>query len=139
MQTIADGRIIVTGSASGMGAAMMAGLVASGVRVVGLDLSYGAGMAPGNPAVTRCDVSDKASVDDAFDAAVAHLDGRDTLIHAAGIAPGALAKAIAVEDRDRVFAVNARGIMLTNQAAFRHLRDAGGRIINFASGAGVSV
>lgn len=138
MQDIADSRIIVTGSASGMGAAVMAGLVANGARVVGLDLSYGAGMASGNPAVARCDVSDKASVDAAFDAAVGHLGGLDTLIHAAGIAPGAPAESIAVDDWDQVFAVNARGTMLTNQAAFRHLRDAGGRIINFASGAGVS-
>jgi NAD(P)-dependent dehydrogenase (short-subunit alcohol dehydrogenase family) len=59
-------------------------------------------------------------------------------VHAAGIAPGAPAEEIAVEDWDNVLAVNARGTFLTNQAAFRHFRQHGGRIINFASAAGVT-
>ena len=65
------------------------------------------------------------------------LGGLDVLVHAAGIAPGAPAESIAVEDWDNVFAVNARGTFLTNQAAFRLLQESGGRIINFASAAGV--
>jgi NAD(P)-dependent dehydrogenase (short-subunit alcohol dehydrogenase family) len=35
-------------------------------------------------------------------------------------------------------AVNATGTLLTNQAAFTHLRQAGGQILNFASAAGVN-
>jgi NAD(P)-dependent dehydrogenase (short-subunit alcohol dehydrogenase family) len=76
-------------------------------------------------------------VDGAFAAATRALGGLDVLVHAAGIAPGAPAADIAVEDWDNVFAVNARGTFLTNQAAFRYLRESGGRIINFASSAGV--
>ena len=83
-------------------------------------------------------MSDKASVDAAFTAAATALGGLDVLVHAAGIAPGAPAEEIAVEDWDNVFAVNARGTFLTNQAAFRYLRESGGRIINFASSAGVA-
>lgn len=36
-----------------------------------------------------------------------------------------------------MFDVNARGTLHTNQAAFPHLREHGGRILNFASAAGV--
>jgi NAD(P)-dependent dehydrogenase (short-subunit alcohol dehydrogenase family) len=82
--------------------------------------------------VTRQD-----SVDAAFTRAAALLGGLDVLVHAAGVAPGAPAEAITVEEWERVLDVNAKGTFLTNQAAFRHLRAHGGRIINFASAAGV--
>lgn len=77
-------------------------------------------------------------MDAAFAQACEVLGGLDVLVHAAGIAPGAPAENIAVDDWDNVFAVNARGTFLTNQAAFRYLREGGGRIINFASSAGVA-
>lgn len=135
-------RIIVTGGASGMGAALLAPLVEAGARVVSLDLDEARGRAEGETAgiagFERCDVSDKASVDGAFARAAALLGGLDTLVHAAGIAPAAPAADITPEVWDQVFAVNARGTMLANQAAFRLLRADGGRILNFASGAGVS-
>ena len=38
---------------------------------------------------------------------------------------------------DLVFNVNVKGTVYTNQAAFRHLKDGGGAIINFGSGAGI--
>ncbi|MET0375819.1 MAG: SDR family oxidoreductase [Rhizorhabdus sp.] len=139
---LAGQRIIVTGGASGMGAALLAPLAAAGARVVSLDLNEEAGRTEGDKAgivgFLHCDVSQKDSVDHAFEKAAALLGGLDTLVHAAGIAPGAPAEDITVEAWDGVFAVNARGTLLTNQAAFRLLRDDGGRIINFASGAGIS-
>lgn len=132
-------RIIVTGSASGMGAAIVDPLVEAGASIVGLDLnSVESASDVSNPRFLRCDVADQASVNAAFENAVRSLGGLDTLVHAAGVAPGAPAEAITVEAWDNVFAVNARGTMLTNQAAFRHFAGNGGRIINFASGAGVS-
>jgi NAD(P)-dependent dehydrogenase (short-subunit alcohol dehydrogenase family) len=139
-------RAIVTGGASGMGAGVVGGYVAAGASVVSLDIQVGPGteiareataVGPGQAVFLAADVSDQASVDDAFDRAAALLGGLDILVHAAGIAPGAPAEQIAVEDFDQVLAVNARGTFLTNQAAFRHLAESGGRIINFASAAGV--
>ena len=47
------------------------------------------------------------------------------------------AESITLEEWNRVVGVNALGTMLTNQAAFHHLKARGGRIINFASAAGV--
>jgi NAD(P)-dependent dehydrogenase (short-subunit alcohol dehydrogenase family) len=135
-------RIIVTGGASGMGAALLAPLAKAGALVVSLDQNEASGRAETDAAgvagFVQCDVSDKSSVDAAFADASKMLGGLDTLVHAAGIAPGAPAAEITPEAWDTVFAVNARGTMLTNQAAFRLLSAGGGRIINFASGAGIS-
>jgi NAD(P)-dependent dehydrogenase (short-subunit alcohol dehydrogenase family) len=140
-------RAIVTGGASGMGAGIVSAYAAHGAQVISLDLRAGPGAeiaekataaGPGSAAFIAADVSDKASVDSAFAAAAEALGRIDVLVHAAGIAPGAPAEKIAVEDWDNVFAVNARGTFLTNQAAFRYLSASGGRIVNFASAAGVT-
>jgi NAD(P)-dependent dehydrogenase (short-subunit alcohol dehydrogenase family) len=140
-------RAIVTGGASGMGAGLVGAYAAHGAQVISLDLQPGPGTeiaekataaGPGSAAFIAADVSDKASVDAAFAHATEALGGLDVLVHAAGIAPGAPAEKIAVEDWDNVFAVNARGTFLTNQAAFRYLRESGGAIVNFASAAGVT-
>jgi NAD(P)-dependent dehydrogenase (short-subunit alcohol dehydrogenase family) len=127
---LAGVRAIVTGGASGMGAGIVGAYAAHGAQVISLDLQAGPGAeiaekataaGPGSAAFLTADVSDKAAVDAAFAAAAEALGGLDVLVHAAGIAPGAPAEEIAVEDWDYVLAVNARGTFLTNQAAFRHL------------------
>ena len=134
-------RIMVTGGASGMGEAMVKDFARHGARVVSLDITDEAGAviaAEAGASYIHCDVSDEASVGPAFEQAVRQLGGLDVLVHAAGIAPGAPAEAITLSGWEKVFAVNARGTFLTNQAAFAHLKDHGGRIINFASAAGIT-
>ena len=134
-------RIMVTGGASGMGEAMVKDFARHGARVVSLDITDEAGAviaAEAGASYIHCDVSDEASVGPAFEQAVRQLGGLDVLVHAAGIAPGAPAEAITLSGWEKVFAVNARGTLLTNQAAFAHLKDHGGRIINFASAAGIT-
>lgn len=136
-----DGRrVIVTGGASGMGAGLVRAFPALGARVVSMDIvdDPGAGIAAAAGAgFVACDVADPDSTSSAFAAAVAELGGLDVLIHAAGIAPGGAAEDISLETWDRVLRINATGTFVTNQAAFGHLREGGGRIINFASAAGV--
>lgn len=133
-------RVIVTGGASGMGAGLVRAFPRLGARVVALDLD-GEGdriAAESGAGFIRCDVSDKTSVDNAFGRAVEQLSGLDVLIHAAGIAPGAAADMTTLDMWSKTLSVNATGTFLTNQAAFGYLRDHGGRIINFASAAGVA-
>lgn len=138
---LADKRIIVTGGARGIGAAIVAAYIAEGAHVISLDvdtsqdpvMSEGGGWAKSR----ICDISDSASVNEAFDLATDQLGGLDVLVNAAGIAPNATAEEIALDEWERVFAVNTRGTFLTNRAAFKHMRQDGGRIINFASAAGV--
>jgi NAD(P)-dependent dehydrogenase (short-subunit alcohol dehydrogenase family) len=138
--------VIITGGASGMGAALVRAFARAGARVVSMDRSFAAGaeiVAEANaqsaiPAkFVECEVADEASVTLAFADAVAALEGLDTVIHAAGVAPGCPAENISVSEWEMVFAVNTRGTFLVNRAAFTHLRETGGRILNFASGAGI--
>jgi NAD(P)-dependent dehydrogenase (short-subunit alcohol dehydrogenase family) len=137
-----DGRrIIVTGGASGMGEAMVRAFPGLGANVVSLDVSeeVGAGIAKeAGAGFVTADVSDFESVDAAFTQAAGELGGLDVLIHAAGISPSSPAEASSVDLFHRTVNINALGTMLTNQAAFRHMKDAGGTILNFASAAGVT-
>ncbi len=141
MSEISGLRIVITGGASGMGEAMVKDFSRNGAAVVSLDISDEPGQAiaaAAGAAYLRCDVSDEASVAAAFEQSARHLGGIDALVHAAGIAPSAPAESIALSDWEMVFAVNARGTFLTNQAAFAYLKKHGGRIINFASAAGIT-
>lgn len=138
--SLLDRRIIVTGGASGMGAALVRALPQRGAQVVSLDLTEDAGRATAEEAgarFLRCDVTDAASVEAATAEAVALLGGLDVLVHAAGIAPGGSGHETELELWERVMSVNATGTYLTNRAAFGHLKAGGGRILNFASAAGV--
>ena len=128
-------RVIITGGASGMGEALVRHFARQGAQVILFDVNDAAGESialaasaagAGQADFLHCDVSDEASVTAAFAEAVARLGGLDCLIHAAGIAPGAPAEQITVEGWDTIFAVNARGTFLTNQAAFAYLKAGGG-------------
>jgi NAD(P)-dependent dehydrogenase (short-subunit alcohol dehydrogenase family) len=93
----------------------------------------------GGEAVTyfHCDVSSRAGVERAFGEAVAWLGALDVMVNAAGVERGGPAESISEEDWRLVLGVNLLGTVFTNQAAFRHMKGRGGRIINFGSGGGV--
>ncbi len=136
-------RIIVTGCASGMGAATIRAYVNAGASVVGMDLNDDDGKqvctqatanGAGKATYLHVDVADATSVSDGFSTAVTQLGGLDALAHPAAIHRMGTATEVSVEDWDLMFAVNVRGTMLTNQAAFPHLKaSGGGSIINFGS------
>lgn len=66
-------RIIITGAASGIGAATLAELQQQGARVVGLDLNAG------HDDLIACDVRDQEAVDRAVVDAIGRLGGLDVL------------------------------------------------------------
>ena len=137
-----DRKIIVTGGASGIAAATVRAYAREGARVAALDVNDEGGRrvaAEAGPRVTyhHCDVSRRAEVVDVFARAVAQLGGLDVLAHVAGAERGTPAEDIPDEEWDLVFDVNVKGTLYTNQAAFRHMKERGGRIINFGSGAGI--
>jgi NAD(P)-dependent dehydrogenase (short-subunit alcohol dehydrogenase family) len=144
---IAGYKIIVTGGASGMGAATVRTFVAAGATVVSMDVTEDAGRAvveaasaagPGSASFMRVDIADKASVDSAFDAAVSAMGGLDAVAHPAAIQRAGDAASVTVEDWDLLFAVDVRGTMLVNQAAYRHMApQKRGSIINFGSVSGL--
>jgi NAD(P)-dependent dehydrogenase (short-subunit alcohol dehydrogenase family) len=82
---------IVTGAASGLGAATAARLAAGGARVFGLDLPQAAQAAPAVDGVTYvgADVTDGESVQAAVDQAVDAGLALRTVVNCAGIAPSA--------------------------------------------------
>ena len=134
---------IVTGAARGMGAATVRAFMAAGANVVAMDLNDDLGedvvrdatdMGPGSAHYLHVDVSDKDSVDAAFKEALTLLGQLHILAHPAAIQAPSVATTVSVDEWDTMFAVNVRGTMLANQAAYPHIKDAGGgSIINFGS------
>lgn len=139
---LADKRIIVTGGASGIGAGTVRSYLAEGARVVALDVNDSDGervaaAAGRNASFMHCDVADRSEVFAVFERAVDRLGGLDVMANVAGVERRTPAEDIPPEEWDFIFDVNVKGTLFTNQAAFRHMRQNGGRIINFGSGAGI--
>jgi len=140
-------KIIVTGSASGMGEATLKAYVQAGASVIGMDVSDDTGGlicenankdGPGKCSYLHVDVSDKSSVSDAFANANDILGGLDVLAHPAAIQRPSDASEVSVEDWDLMFAINVKGTMLTNQIAQSYMKfNGGGSIINFGSISGL--
>ena len=114
--------IAITGAASGIGKAATRRLAAQGWEVFALDVARIA-VAP-NVTPLVCDVSDAASVATAFDRIAARAPKLDALICCAGILRIGPMAEMAVEEFDRVFAINTRGTWLCAKAAFPLLQAA---------------
>jgi NAD(P)-dependent dehydrogenase (short-subunit alcohol dehydrogenase family) len=117
-----DGLVaVVTGGASGLGAAIAARLVEEGAQVAALDLR--ADGVPAGILGLSADVSDDDSVRGAVAQVVAHFGRLDILVNNAGIgAQGTVADNDDDEWR-RVFDVNVLGMVRTSRAALPHLRE----------------
>jgi meso-butanediol dehydrogenase / (S,S)-butanediol dehydrogenase / diacetyl reductase len=132
-------RAFVTGGAHGIGRAIAQALAGNGVKVAIADIDGEAArrtvqeIGAGSVAV-EVDVRERASVERAFGEALKHLGGCDILIANAGVSTMRRALDLSDEDWDFNFAVNARGMFLTNQIAARHFVAQGaGCIVNTAS------
>ena len=116
-----DGAVaIVTGGASGLGAATAALLHARGARVAVFDRTVEG--VPAEYFTVVCDVTDSAQVDAAVASVARHYGGIDIVINNAGI--GAAGDVAANDDAEwhRVFDVNVVGIARVSRAALPHLR-----------------
>ena len=115
-----DGMVaLVTGGASGIGAAAADLLSERGARTAVLDLDPGDG---GRHLRVACDVADRAAVDRAVVQAADALGGLDVVVNNAGI--GAQGDVAANDDAEwrRVLDVNVVGIARVTAAALPHLR-----------------
>ena len=132
-------RAFVTGGAQGIGRAIGTMLVRQGVRVAIADIDVEAGRRTageigGGSVVVEVDVRQRASVERAFNDALGQMGGCEILIANAGVSTMQRALRLTDEEWDFNFAVNARGVFLTNQIAARHFVARGsGCIVNTAS------
>ena len=118
-----DGRVaLVTGGASGIGAATVERLRAGGAEVHVFDLESGD------------DVRDSAQLN----AAVERLPRLDVLVCCAGVGGDSLhTEEVSDEEWARVHAINLNGVFYANRAAIPKMKAGGyGRIVNIASIAG---
>ena len=116
-----DGLVaVVTGGASGIGAATALLLQSRGARVAVLDRSIEG--APDGLLAVSCDVTDQAAVDHAVATIVEQLGGIDILVNNAGI--GATGDVSQNDETEwaRVLDVNVTGIARVTRAALPHLR-----------------
>ncbi|TCC61133.1 SDR family oxidoreductase [Kribbella pittospori] len=136
MDRFADRCALVTGAGSGIGQQITQQLLDEGARVVGADLDP-AGVPEGAIAL-RADVSDEAEVRELVRAAGAELGRIDALFNNAGIGSTTNVLESTVDEWDRVFAVNVRGVFLcTKEVLPQMLSRGGGVIVNTASVAGM--
>ncbi len=128
MTLLAGRRALVTGGASGIGAAIVERFAREGAGGTALDLTPAPEL-PEHWTAATADVRDEA----ALAAAIAAAAPLDVVVAAAGIVPAWIPVAeLDLEDFDAVMAVNVRGVAATVKHAAAALRD-GGAIVVVAS------
>ena len=133
-----DGAVaIVTGGASGLGAATAALLAERGARVAVLDRDT-AGV-PSELFSVVCDVTDAAGVEAAVAAVADHFGAIDIVINNAGIGAAGDIAANSDDEWHRVLDVNVVGIARVTRAALPHLRRSSrAAVVNTCSIAGIA-
>lgn len=118
--------VLVTGAASGIGAACVAAHRARGDDVVGLDRTAPPGTGTGVPHL-RVDVTDEHAVDEAVDTAVSLVGTLDAIVHCAGVEEDAVrADRMDLTTFEHVMRTNVTGSFLVARAGARHMIAAGG-------------
>jgi NAD(P)-dependent dehydrogenase (short-subunit alcohol dehydrogenase family) len=143
MRGLKDKRVLITGGASGIGAATAARFLEEGSQVCILDRDARGCEAlrrqlPGLGEAIIADVSDLMQVEAGFAEAVRAMDGVDVLINNAGISIRHNFLEITPEEWEKVIAVNLTGVFYVAQTAARHMWERGsGVILQTASTNGV--
>jgi NAD(P)-dependent dehydrogenase (short-subunit alcohol dehydrogenase family) len=131
-------RALVTGSESGLGAAIAEAFVDAGAAVVGADIAVGTEdsgtQSPGGHTRLRMDVADTAAAASAVDEAIDRLGGIDVCVNCAGI--GGRSPAVDYPDElwERVLTTNLTGSFAVARRVGAHMRaHDGGSLVNIAS------
>ncbi len=139
--SIAGKVAVVTGAASGIGAAIVDAFASKGAYVILLDVNLAAAttkaQALPNAMAIACDVTKQDSIDAAVAAAVKAKGRIDILVNSAGIVDLAPCEDISLSSWQRTLDINLTGSFLMAQAVGRHMiAQKSGKIINMASQAG---
>jgi NAD(P)-dependent dehydrogenase (short-subunit alcohol dehydrogenase family) len=133
-----DKIILITGSATGIGAAMARRFVAEGASVVihGLDRDAGESLAKslGDRALLHMnDLANPAAGRELVDATIKRFGRLDGLVNNAATIPRSNLFTTDAALFDHTMAVNVRAPMLLIQAAFSHLKKTQGAVLNIGS------
>ncbi len=136
-----DGRAVVTGAGSGLGAALCDVLAERGARIIAADIDGAAAERTakkcGGHAV-ECDVADLASVERLAAEAERRIGGVDLIVNNAGVAVAGQIGEVPIEDWRWVIDVNLWGVIHGCHVFAPRLRPQGhGHVLNVASAAGL--
>jgi 3-oxoacyl-[acyl-carrier protein] reductase len=132
---------VVTGASKGIGAAIAKSLAAEGASVVVNYASSKSGAdnvvaaitkAGGNAVAVKGDVSKATEAQGIIDAAIKNYGRLDILVNNSGVYEFAPIENVTEEQFHKLFNINVLGLLLTTQAAMKHLGE-GGSIINIGS------
>lgn len=128
------GRVLVTGGASGLGAAVVQAVLAAGGTpfVLDLDVSRVSGVKS-----LEVDVADRAAVEQCVNVAAGAMDGLDAVVTAAGIDRCGKLTDVPATEWEKVLGVNLLGTVSTVRAALPHLTASHGRVVTIASTLGI--
>src|ERR1700734_3689971 len=141
MSKLAGKVAIVTGASKGIGAAIAKSLAAEGASVIvnyasskaGADAVVSAIPTAGGKAVAgRGDVSKAKDAQGLIDAAIKGFGRLDILVNNSGVYEFSPIESFTEEQFHKIFNVNVLGLLLTTQAAVKHLGE-GASIINIGS------
>jgi NAD(P)-dependent dehydrogenase (short-subunit alcohol dehydrogenase family) len=142
MESLHHKTALVTGAAKRIGRSLALNLAAAGADVA---ITYNSSQAEAEATAeallnhhvralaVECDVRDQGSVQAAVEAVAREFGRLDILVNNAGTFETAALESISLTQWDKMFETNTRGPFLVAQAAYLHLRQAKGRIINIGS------
>ncbi len=141
IESLAKRVVVVTGGASGLGAATCAELGAAGARVVVADLAAERAQRcasrlkeSGIEALAAAvDVGDEEQVRRLFDTAIDRFGAVDAVVNSAAIDVTAPIAELSAADWERIVRTNLNGVFLVARRACAAMRERGGAIVNIAS------